>query len=67
MIAVYCSVLLCIAIYYCVFCSWKGYYKSYGSSWVVQSNILNSIVHESVAAGGSTNDMVALSCPIERT
>ena len=28
---------------------------------MVQSNVLNSIVHESVAAGGSTNDMAALS------
>ena len=26
---------------------------------MVQSNVLNSIVHESVAAGGSTNDMAA--------
>jgi len=26
---------------------------------VVQSNVLNSIVHESVAAGSSTNDMAA--------
>ena len=34
---------------------------------MVQSYVLNSIVHESVAAGGSTNDMAALSCPIERT
>ena len=30
-----------------------------GSSRVVQSNVLNSIVHESVAAGSSTNDMAA--------
>ena len=26
---------------------------------MVQSNVLNSIVHESVDAGGSTNDMAA--------
>ena len=38
-----------------------------GTKWVVQSNILNSIVHESVAAGGSTNDMAAPSCPINGT
>ena len=34
---------------------------------MVQSNVQNSIVQESGAAGGSTNDMAALSCPIERT
>ena len=38
-----------------------------GSKSVVQSNILNSIVHESVAAGGSTNDMAAPSCAINGT
>ena len=38
-----------------------------GTKSVVQSNILNSIVHECVAAGGSTNDMAAPSCPIKGT
>ena len=79
---VYCNVLFCISVYCFVFlhitvyfvgyigrlwlCRWKGYYKSYGSSWVVQSKVLNCIVHESVAAGGSRNDMAAMSFAIER-
>ena len=75
----YCSVFLCIALYSSVLlfiASGKlAVYDSVAAEvlqiiWehrVVQSNVLNSIVHESVAAGGSTNDMAALSCPIERT
>ena len=38
-----------------------------GTKSVVQSNILYSIVDESVATGGSTNDMAAPSCAINGT
>ena len=38
-----------------------------GTKSVVQSNILYSIVDESVATGGSTNDMADPSCAINGT
>ena len=76
----YCFVILCIALYSSILLfvvlgklagydsvGGRGITNHMGAPEWCNQKVLNSIVHESVAAEGSTNDMAALSCPIERT